>query len=104
MFKNSIGNVALLSIDNFPQHLNAVHVFFLSQTLEPINAVLYSQIPYGTTVHEKTKIVDPLYLIIMLLPLSPVHPAKQPLSREIRTLHQVYPMNCTDISTLLSTR
>ena len=28
MFKNSIGNVALLSIDNFPQHLNAVHVFF----------------------------------------------------------------------------
>ena len=35
VFKNSIDNVALLSIDNFPQHFNAVHAFFsfLSQTL-----------------------------------------------------------------------
>ena len=34
VLKNSIDNVALSRIDNFPQHLNAVHVFiFFSQTL-----------------------------------------------------------------------
>ena len=28
--QNSIDNVALFRVDNFPQHLNAVHVFLFS--------------------------------------------------------------------------
>ena len=34
---------------------------------------------------------------------NPARPAKQPLPREIRTSHQVYPLNCSEISTLLFT-
>ena len=81
------------------QYTFFVFVFFLSST----DAVLQPN-PYGTTVHETTKLVDPRYPIKILLSLFPIRPAKQPLSREINTLHQVYPINCTDICTLLSTR
>ena len=38
VFENSIENAALLSVDNFPQHLNAVHVFSPPQNTN--NAVL----------------------------------------------------------------
>ena len=40
---------------------------------------------------------------IILVSLSPVRPAKQRLSREIRTSHEVYPMSCTDTFILLYT-
>ena len=39
----------------------------------------------------------------LLSPLFPARHARQPLPREICTLHQVYPLNYSEISTLLST-
>ena len=36
----------------------------------------------------------------LLLSLFPTRPAKQPLPREIRTVHQVYSIYCSDICTL----
>ena len=100
MLKSSIDNVALFRVDNFPQHLNAVHLFFLF--ISNTNAVLQLN-PYGTTTQEKPKLVDPLYPTILLLSLSAARPAKQPLPREIRTVHQAYPIYCSGMSTLLST-
>ena len=91
MPENSIDNVAFFSIDNFAQHLNAVRTcFYFSQTLTQY----CSQIHMGPLYMERSNLLS--------YPL--VRPAKQPLSREVRPLHQIYLMNCTDISAVLSTR
>ena len=91
MLKNSLDNVALFRVDNFPQHINAVHVFF-SFSLKHYRSTVAKSI-WDHYTGKDQKLVDPFYPTILLLSLSAACPAKQPLSREIRTLHQVYPIN-----------
>ena len=73
MLKNSIYNVALFRVDNFPQHLNAVHLFFLF--ISNTNAVP-SPNPYGTATHKKRP-----NLLIHFTPQSYYYPSPLPAPR-----------------------